>query len=165
MKNLIFAAPALIVTLALSASGQVKSVAAANNQNDAKPSADKPLAANASRARVMKPETPSASQFSSLGNAPILKTPVKTDFNGATEGSRTRRTVTGEKSDSLAGGATSSENRSPIVTGPGSVQAGIANHSNALMASTQLYRVGPKDVLDINLAGSQSRKVHPVYSS
>ena len=139
MKNLLFAAPALIATLAITTSGQVKSVAAANNQVISKPAATSKNPSNATRVRVLGQDTTSAAPAGNLSRAETAKTTAKADFDNYTETSRVRRA--NPPAEKLEPGP------SPL-SGP----------SNVLMASTQVYRVGPNDVLDIKLAGDPNRK-------
>src|SRR2546425_3305099 len=121
MKNLLLAPPALIATLAIIPSGQVKSVAAANSQAASKSVASK-NPTNATRVRVLGQDTTSAAPAGNLRGTET-KTTAKADFNNHTETSRVRRANP------------PAEKREPSpspVSGP----------SNVLMASTQVYRVG-----------------------
>ena len=139
MKNLLFAAPALIATLAITTSGQVKSVAAANNQAVSNSAAPIKNPTNGTRVRVLGQNTTSAAPAGNLSGTETTKTTAKADFNNHTETSRVRRAnPTAEKRE-----PSSSPASSP---------------SNLLMASTQIYRVGSNDVLDIRLGGNPNRK-------
>ena len=137
MKNLLFAASALIAMLAITASGQVKSVAAANNQA-ATNSAAINNPANGTRVRVLGQNTTSTSPAGNLSDTEITKT-AKADANNHTESSRVRR-------------ANSPAERREAGPSP------VSSPSNVLMASTQVYRVGPNDVLDIQLVGNPNRR-------
>jgi protein involved in polysaccharide export with SLBB domain len=139
MKNLLLAASALIATLAITTSGQVKSVAAANNQAASNSAATNKNPANGTRVRVLGQNTTSASPAGNLSDPEITKTTARADSNNHTETSRVRRANP------------PAEKREP---GP----SPVSGPSNVLMASTQVYRVGPNDVLDIQLAGSPGRK-------
>ncbi|MGI9066755.1 MAG: polysaccharide biosynthesis/export family protein [Pyrinomonadaceae bacterium] len=164
MKNLLLAAPVLIATLAITTSGQVKSVAASNNQTAPKPAATSKNSTNGSRVRVLGQDTTTAAR--NLNPAASLKTTAKVDFNNHTETSRVRRmTPPTEKAErGVASGteADSSNEKKPAAsanaTGLSSSPGLVSGPANALIASTQVYRIGPNDVLDIQLAGSPSRK-------
>jgi protein involved in polysaccharide export with SLBB domain len=167
MKNLLFAVPALIATLFITTSGQVKSVAAANNQTASKPAATSQNPSNGTRVRVLGQDTTAAAPSKSSGNiasAASLKTTAKADFNNHTETSRVRRTnpPTENVERSGAPGTGSSNEKKPVssanTTGSSSRSSLVSSPSNVLMASTQVYRIGPNDVLDIQLAGNPSRK-------
>jgi protein involved in polysaccharide export with SLBB domain len=138
MKNLFFAAPALIATLAITTSGQVKSVAVANNQAASKSAATNKNPTNGTRVRVLGQGTASAAPAGNLSDTATTKSTAKADFNNHSETSRIRRANP------------PAEKREPS---PRPVSA----PSNVLMASTQVYRVGPNDVLDIQLAGNSNR--------
>ena len=138
MKNLLFAAPALIATLAITTSGQVKSVAAANNQAASKSAVTSKNASNGTRVRVLGQDKASAAPAGNLSGTATTKTTAKADFYNHTETSRVRRANP------------PAEKREPS-TSP------VVSPSNVLMASTQVYRVGPNDVLDIQLAGNSNR--------
>jgi len=143
MKNLLFAASALIATLAITTSGQVKSVAAANNQAATNSAAANRNPANGTRVRVLGQNTTSTSPAGNLSDTEITKTTAKADANNHTENSRVRRANP------------PAERRGPV---PNPVPSPVPSPSNLLMASTQVYRVGPNDVLDIQLSGNSNRK-------
>lgn len=165
MKNLVFAAPALIATLAITTSGQVKSVAAANNQTASKPAATSQNPSNGTRVRVLRQDTTAAGPAGNLSGAATLKTNTKADLNNHTETSRVRRTNTPEKVEpsvvpGTKAGSSNEQKLAPSAntTGSSSGSSLISGSSNVLMASTQVYRIGPNDVLDIQLARTPSRK-------
>ncbi len=160
MKNLVLAVPALIAALALTSSAQVKSVAAANNQTTPKSAAKSQNPADASRLRIMGPSGATAAPAPAAGISAPSKTPEKFDFNNHPETSRVRRTgqPTGkEEGDAAYPGIGTSNEKNPASANPTGLIAG-SGPSNALMAATQIYRIGPNDVLDIQLAGNPSRK-------
>jgi protein involved in polysaccharide export with SLBB domain len=131
MRSPVFAALVLSASLAMTASAQVKSVAAANNQTN--PTlATGHTAVNATRARVLKSDS---SATSSKPAVPI-QGQTETNFNNHSDSSRLRRT------EALA--ATSDSAKKPLKI-------------SISTASTQVYRVGPGDVLDIQLADYPSR--------
>lgn len=162
MKNLVFTALILVPALAISASGQVKSVAAANSQSVSKSASATQSPANATRARVLGRDAKAAAPN---GNATIddtLQVRAKADFNNHTEAQRFRSTeIASDKSparvlpdSSRALGidpkplASNNTNASPSNS--------VANASPIATVSSQLYRVGVNDVLDIQLAENPS---------
>jgi len=160
MKKLVLAVPALIAALVTASSGQVKSVTAANNQTVSKPSPTSQGPSNASRVRVLGPDTVAGVPAGSAGSSGTSKTPAKADFNNHPETSRVRRTSQPIENAERGAVAPSNGNK-PALANTGSFVAGpspVSSASNALMASTQIYRIGPNDVLDIQLAGNPSRK-------
>lgn len=162
MKKLVLAVPAVIAALVITSSGQVKSVAAANNQNISKPSVTSQSSSNASRVRVLGQDAVGVAPAGSTGSPETLRTPTKTDFNNHAEISRVRRASQPiESADRSAVSGTGSGNGKSESGNTGAFTGGptpVSSASNALMASTQIYRIGPNDVLDIQLAGSPSRK-------
>lgn len=158
MKNLVFTALILIPALGISASGQVKSVAAANNQSVSKPAPPSQNPANATRARVLGRDTKGAAPNGNAALDDTLQAKAKPDFNNHTEAHRFRRTeVAADKApanvlpdSSRAKGinpkplASNNTNASPSNS--------VANSSSLATVSSQLYRVGINDVLDIQLA-------------
>jgi len=163
MKKLVLAVPALIAALVITSSGQVKSVTAANNQTTSKPSATNQSPSNASRVRVLGSDTVAGAPAGSLSSSGTSKAPAKTDLNNHPETSRVRRTnqpiENAERSGVPVSG--SLNDKKSVQADTGSFAGGpspVSSASNALMASTQIYRIGPNDVLDIQLAGNPSRK-------
>lgn len=158
MKNLVFTALILIPALGISASGQVKSVAAANNQSVSKPAPPSQNPANATRARVLGRDTKGGAPNGNAALDDTLQAKAKPDFNNHTEAHRFRRTeVAADKApanvlpdSSRAKGinpkplASNNTNASPSNS--------VANSSSLATVSSQLYRVGINDVLDIQLA-------------
>ncbi|MDQ2921263.1 MAG: polysaccharide biosynthesis/export family protein [Acidobacteriota bacterium] len=165
IKNLLFAVPALIATLVMTTSGQVKSVAAANNQTASKPAATSQNPSNGTRVRVLGQDTSAGAPSGNISTAATLNPTAKADFDNHTETSRVRRRNSlGEKENrSVAPGTDagpSNEKRSALAntTGSSSSSTLVSGSPNVLMASTQVYRIGPNDVLDIQLASNPSRK-------
>jgi len=159
MKSLTIAAFFLIATLATTTTGQVKSVAAANRNGSASATSNQ-SAANATRVRVLAREPKPAA---SVGSAQTFQAHAKPDFNQHAEAGRFRRS------------SDSSEKSSPNVP-PANSKSGTTNQkavsstnapatpSNAAMrssaipaAASQIYRVGVRDVLDIQLADNSSK--------
>jgi protein involved in polysaccharide export with SLBB domain len=162
MKNPIFALPLLIVALATTSFGQAKSVAVANNQSTSKPGATGQNPATSTRARVLRQDTEPALPSASTGNgAETPKPTTKADFNNHTEVSRVRRT--NQPAETVSRGTTVksvNEKSTDSANWAGSPTNSTAAPAagNPFMAATQVYRIGPNDVLDIQLAGSHSRK-------
>jgi protein involved in polysaccharide export with SLBB domain len=164
MKNLIFTAFTLIAALAISAtgtvSGQVKSVAAANNQSGSKPATPAQNPANATRARVLGQNPKVSVPDSSAAIDDTLQAKAKPDFNNHTEAGRFRRTgVISDKAspnvipDSSRAGAI---NLQPLASSANVSPSNSVNSSPIATVSSQLYRVGVHDVLDIQLADNSS---------
>lgn len=152
MKNLLFA-PVLIATLAIASFAQSKSVAATQ-----KPS-------NGTRVRVLgRDGTGSDAAPSTANGLATSRTTSKVDFNNHTETSRVRRTspVTenGARSVELASNEGSSDGDlfEKSTTEASSSSPLATTQPNLLMASTQVYRIGANDVLDIQLSGDSSRR-------
>jgi protein involved in polysaccharide export with SLBB domain len=161
MKKLVLAIPAMIALLAITSSAQVKSVAAANNQTTAKAPASSQNSSNASRVRVLGQDSAAIAPPAGSMSSEAAKAPNKQDFNNHTETSRVRRTSqpTEKAEGSTTSSSGSSNEKNPAnATGTTAGSTSIASPSNALMASTQIYRIGPNDVLDIQLTGNPSRK-------
>jgi len=162
MKKLVLALPVLIATLVITSSGQVKSVTAANNQTSSKSSAASESSTNASRVRVLGQDSGAGAPVGTLGSSGAPTTPVKTGFNNHPETSRVRRTsLSNDDAQPSAVPVVATINgKKPAL--PDTAAAGgpspVSSASNALMAATQVYRIGPNDVLDIQLAGNPSKK-------
>lgn len=156
MKIVNFSAPVFILILASAVAGQVKSAAAPGNSPAAKPTAGSQSPANATRSRVLKQEPALSARAGDISATPVLHAHAKTDSKVATEAGRLRRTSTstGESSDALAA-VTSSTRDLPVSNAPSSTVKMLPPVSPAL---TQLYRVGPLDVLDIQLVGNPARE-------
>jgi protein involved in polysaccharide export with SLBB domain len=156
MKIVKLSAPVFILILAGAVVGQVKSAAAPGNSPAAKPTAGSQSPANATRSRVLRQETTISTRAGDISTKPVLQAHAKTDSNGPTETGRLRRTSTSidQNSDSLA--AVTSNNRNlPVSNASLSTVKMLPAVSPAL---TQLYRVGPLDVLDIQLVGNPARE-------
>jgi polysaccharide export outer membrane protein len=137
MRSLVFAALVLSASLAMTASAQVKSVAAANTQASSITTATEHSSIYATRARVLK-QTPAVNTTTETPAGPAThQSQTETRFNNHSDLSRLRRTET-------VNAISDSAKKTPAKV---SVTA----------ASTQLYRVGPGDVLDIQLSNYPSR--------
>lgn len=179
MKTLVFAAFVLSASLAMTASGQVKSVAAANNQPSSKPAADQ-AASNATRVRVLRPNPKEVAVTASSSASSAPQTQERPGFNNHSAAARFRRSNSpGALPDSAnnISAALSPDGTSPNSVRPDAVTVGhsglkpagstskaIASVGNSMptasvpkAAPTQIYRVGPGDVLDIQLADNPGR--------
>ena len=136
MRSLVFAALVLSASLAMTVSAQVKSVAAANTQASTT-TATEHSSVYATRARVLKPNTPVGSSTAMQAGPAIHQNQTEASFNNHSDLSRLRRTE-----------AFTATPDSPKKT-PAKV--------SVTATSTQVYRVGPGDVLDIQLSNYPSR--------
>jgi protein involved in polysaccharide export with SLBB domain len=169
MKSPIFAAFVLSASLAMTTSAQVKSMAAANKQASNEPATSQ-TPANASRVRVVGQGPGAAAPRTSGSTAATLQPNTKPDFNNHSE-ARVRPNY-----NSAGAPVTRSEKLAPqsapvgLKTGHASLKpsssantttatARSVNFSPSPLAtvSTQIYRVGIRDVLDIQLADNPSR--------
>ena len=172
MKSLVFAALVLSASLVMTASGQVKSVAAANNQ-PSKPATDP---ANATRARVLRQDPNAVAATSKPAGSTAPQNQARTDFNNHSDAARYRRTNASPATTPDSGNKTSA-NAATDGSRPGNSSIGHsslkpANSTKAsplpakslatasvpiAAAATQVYRVGPGDVLDIRLTDNPGR--------
>ncbi len=156
MKNLFLAALVVSAVLEASAYAQVKSVAVAN-QPGAKTTAAPPQAATR-RARVLGQELQPASASGKIANNGILQAQAKSDFSSNLETSRANGgNAPAAASDSnKPASSPSSDNSTRSAanlksSSPASPSSATAAGASATAAATQVYRVGVKDVLDIQL--------------
>ena len=173
MKSLVFASLVLSAFLVMTASGQVKSVAVAN-QPSPKPATDQNPAGE-TRARVLRPATTVVSSTDKPAGSATSQAPTKTDFNNHSDGARRRTNVAaatpadstkripanasldGAKPESSRMGHSSLKPASS-TTRPVTSPANSATSASAIATtSTQVYRVGPGDVLDIQLTDNPGR--------
>jgi protein involved in polysaccharide export with SLBB domain len=168
MKNLVFAALVLSASLAVTASGQVKSVAAANKQPTSKTANASPTAnhtsVNSTRPRVSGQDSQPVPAGSIVSSGP-LQARARAEFNNHTEPARFRRVnissgaavdfpdkiTPSVPSTNSAKTSTATSNLKPSTTTAPANAATIVSAPIAA-ASTQVYRVGAKDVLDIQLS-------------
>src|SRR6185503_11838967 len=136
MRSPVFAALVLSASLAMTASAQVKSVAAANPQVSSTTTATEHSSVYATRARVLK-QTPPVNSTAETPAGLTQQAQTETSFNNHPNLSRLRRTE-------------------PVAAISDSAKKTAAKVS-ITAASTQLYRVGPGDVLDIQLSNYPSR--------
>lgn len=154
MKKLTFAASLLIVTLALTTSAQVKSVAAANSQPTSKSANPTQNPAGATRSRVLGRDAKQNAPGGNNAGAATLQATARADFNNHVEAARIRRPSS----------AAPDVSKLPTVklTPLASVSL-AASPSNSVApsavaaASSQVYRVGIRDVLDIQLIDNPSK--------
>jgi len=156
MKMLVFAALVVSASLTITASGQEKSVAAANKQVDSSLAADR-AAATATRARVMR-QTPD-----------LIATTAKprSDFNNHSEANHVNSSATALASESKTSPAVSTTDAkighsslkpagSPALMKPAPVKASPNPVTPVASGPTQVYRVGSGDVLDIQISAVPS---------
>jgi polysaccharide biosynthesis/export protein len=168
IKNLTFNAFILVAALAISATGtvsaQVKSVAAANNQSVSKPGTPAQNPANATRARVLGQDAKVSAPNTIVAIDDTLQAKAKPDFKNHTEARRFRRTgVISDKPSPNPNVLPESSraraiNLQPLASNSANVSLpnSVANTSPIATTSSQLYRVGVRDVLDIQLAENSS---------
>lgn len=172
MKSLIFAAILVSACLAMTTSAQVKSTAAANKQPDSQSTIDQtPI--SGSRVRVVgqgsKAATPSGNSSTNSTSTPSSAR-TKPDFNNHSEARI--RPVNVPPSASSPRVENSTPKNGPVgpKTGHSSLRpAGLTrttiapsnsvttSSSPVATVSSQIYRVGVRDVLDIQLADNPSR--------
>lgn len=151
MKNLIFAAAILMVAGANAVSGQVKSVAAASKPSST-PAIPVQSSPPASRARVLGNETSALNDQKPEAGSP--KTSAQDGLKNHPETARVRRT-----SDRLSVDANDLEATGTSSKAPAPPPSNLFPTVTAVtMASTQLYRIGPNDVLDIQISGNSPRE-------
>ena len=170
MKNVVFAALVLSASLAITASGQVKSVAVANNRPSSTTATRNQtpgqISSNATRASVISQDSEAVQAPRIIGSGTI-STRQKWDFKNHAEAARFR------PANASSGSAIDSSNKTTPAVSPddspdnskpdpakpksptttaalSNTVAGVA--STIATAPTQLYRVGIRDVLDIQLS-------------
>ncbi|HEV7797481.1 MAG TPA: polysaccharide biosynthesis/export family protein [Pyrinomonadaceae bacterium] len=179
MKIPAFTATILGVSLAVTTSAQVKSVAAANNQPTAKTAAANQTGGqapikiqghtlpNAMRARVMGPDAKSV-PAGSIVSSGALQARDKPDFNNHTGAARLRRAdsllaAPLDSADKATPNASLDDSKTDASNFKSSTASllptnTVANVSPTIAnAWTQVYRVGVRDVLDIQLSDLPGR--------
>jgi protein involved in polysaccharide export with SLBB domain len=169
MKSLVFAALVLSACLAMTASGQVKSVAAANRQASSK-SVMVQTPANATRARVLGQDPAKlVSPTKNAASSAAQPTETKPDFNHSAARYRRANFSSALSTDSVGKtsvnaaadrstiGHSSLKPISPITTI--ALQSTTASIASAPIAAalTEIYRVGVGDVLDVKLSDNPAR--------
>ena len=173
MKSLVFAALVLSASLAMTASGQVKSVAAANNQPSSKTATDP---ANATRARVLSQDRSVIATTGKPVGSTAPKSQARADFNNHSDAARYRRanapavTPADSANKTSANASPDGSRTSNLSIGHSSLKPASSTKTSTLpakstasasipmaTAATQIYRVGPGDVLDIRLADNPGR--------
>lgn len=170
----------LVAALATTASGQVKSVAAANKQPDSKPAGTNRSPAGATRARTFGQEARTPASTENVG-ADKLQSRARPGFNNHTETPRPR-SVDANTPATLNGGAPPARTPQSASAAPGHtslrpvvsnvsavtnlskgaaatppVNVAAVTTSPSVTAATNVYRVGVRDVLDIQLKDNSSR--------
>lgn len=161
MKSLTFPAFALIALSGMTALGQVKSVAVANNPAASNSGAASESAGNTTRARVLGQDQKAVLPGETLASA--AKPPAYGNhsdvarFRGANSGveASTEKASPGVAGDDTKVGGSS---RKASVSNNTAAPANAALARDAIATvSSQTYRVGARDVLDIRLADNLSR--------
>jgi protein involved in polysaccharide export with SLBB domain len=167
MKMLVLATLVLCASLATTASGQAKSVAAANNQEASKLATDQ-SPASATRARVLKrtPEvaTTTAKPKSDFNNhSEVNRLLIPNTASATTSANKIPASVsaagsnTGHSSLKPAGGPVTTRARSSVnTTAAPRVNVVPTTSAPVATAATQIYRVGSGDVLDIQISANPS---------
>lgn len=145
MKNLIFAITILIAAFANAATAQVKSVAAAN-KSASKPATPSQSPAPPTRARILGNEgvTPEATDTAAI------QTANQAGLKNHPETARLRRA---SENPAVHTKPSLPDNNHPQT--PSNLFSTLTPVS---MASTQVYRVGPNDVLDIQIGGNSQKE-------
>ena len=165
MKSLTFAALAVIASLALTASGQVKSVAVANNHSASKSPPTNHGTANVTRIRVLEQDKKTVPTGESLASSATSQAYSRSDFTNHSELVRVRRAngspgVSADKASSNAATENSKPGASslkPATNTPALPTNSVANGAAVRTLPSQIYRVGVNDVLDIKLSDDPSR--------
>jgi protein involved in polysaccharide export with SLBB domain len=154
MKKLTIAASLLTVTLALTTSAQVKSVVVANSQPTLKSAKTTQNPAGATRARVLGRDAKQKAPGGNNVGAATLQTNARADFNNHSEAARVRRTTSAAPDVSKL--ATVKLTPPASASSPASPSNSVAPSAKAV-APSQVYRVGIRDVLDIQLIESPGK--------
>jgi protein involved in polysaccharide export with SLBB domain len=161
MKNVLIAPFALIAIAGVTTYGQVKSVSAANNQPGAMTTAPTPNSANATRTRVLgRDAKPSLPGSYIARNVSVHSKP---DNNHSESYGFRRVEVNSDKSviglpivnKDVSG--TEPTNSKPSSTDAPATTSGASPILPVATAPSQVYRVGIRDVLDIQLDDNPSR--------
>ncbi len=160
MKNLIIATAVLIIASATQTSAQVKSVAVLNKPLASKPSSVNPAPPGGTRARVLRSEAKGIASRNTDAT-PIQPLP-KPDLKNHTETARLRRisdAAEQKQAKPLNAEATTESHTSAAANNATLESTNLSATPTAVsIASTQIYRVGANDVLDIQIAGKPSRE-------
>lgn len=173
MKNLTSAACVLLLsltalvtlgTLSSTVCAQVQSVAAANKQPAPKPpttAANSANRTNATRARILGQDA-KATAAGNTGSGPNLQPNVKPSGKNTTNTSlaRVANTTTNNPSANLPSNRarTVSNTTAKPAANNSSVSPLGASFNTSVPANSQIYRIGVRDVLDIQLAGQSTRQ-------
>ncbi len=162
MKSLMFASFTLIASLVLTTSAQVKS-GAVNNHTSAKPTRSQ-ARAKTTRARVAGHEAKETMPSANVTRDTTLQVPPKSNFSGS-ESARLHPTNAAAKNetpsssnDHLRTGQTIPKPAGSTKTAPSSSNS-LPNATSFPLSpnASQIYRVGVRDVLDIQLPDIASR--------
>jgi protein involved in polysaccharide export with SLBB domain len=156
MKNLVITALFVMTALASSAAAQVKSVAVANKPPTSQPPVVNSNTGAGTRARVFGVDPKSSNKTESE----IRTAPPQTELKNHNEAARVRRASDSiDMQPALNPPATknSKKGSSPTAIAPQPSNL-FTNYSAVSMASTQVYRVGINDVLDIQIEGNAGKE-------
>ncbi len=163
MKKLVFLTGAIVVTLTMlagSALAQVQSVAAANRQPATKTSAgdqSQPSRTNATRARVLGQESKTSRNAAPV-ETPNFQAHAEKVSKYSSEPTSVAAPVASTETAAL--NATANRARTVSEKTPVGGMAALSKAANTIVPATasQHYRVGIRDVLDIQLAGQSGKE-------
>jgi protein involved in polysaccharide export with SLBB domain len=158
MKKLSFASLVLVATLAMTASGQVKSVAAANNQSIPKSKGISPNSANATRVRVLGQNAkPKPTLSGNTDSAASLQAHAKSAYQRPRAAIEVASTNVAPN-DAKFGPSQVDPRAASFDNNTTALPSNSVGNSTSMTALSQLYRVGVRDVLDIRLSENSSRE-------
>lgn len=164
MKNLTIAPFVLIGAVAITASGQVKSVTAANSQPGSKTAMPSQNPLKATRVRVLGPDAKAAAPGGNVATSTLQVSP-KSDYNNHSKAVAARRSSASADNSfpsvtttTVALGSNKTANVKPGASSNASLLAPVTNPTSpTATVPSQVYRVGINDVLDIQLADTPTR--------
>ncbi len=155
MKTLTIGSFALIASLTTTAYGQVKSVAAANNHVSAKSVTTSQAPANGTRVRVVGEQPGLTSESgNALGDATVTaraKSSLNSHSDSVSPTSASDSASTTSNDHFRIGHASLKPVISTGTASSSSATTTAVTNSSNTMLSTQIYRVGVRDVLDVQL--------------
>lgn len=170
MKNLTIAPFVLIATMAVTTNGQVKSVSSANKKPGSMTTMPARKPAEGTRVRVFgqdpKTGAPGANAIGNIATA-TPQSRAKSDFNNHTQAVASRLgnstlnksfpNITTLVVESGAASKVGTGNAKPAAPSNTSPASGANTNSPNTAVSSQIYRVGINDVLDIQLADDPNK--------
>lgn len=165
MKSLTITAFSLIASLAMTTPGQVKSVATANNHTSAKQNARSQAPANTTRVRIVRPDAKLATTNRNVAGDMALQAHAKFDINNNSESAGLRPISISSKKAALTASRDRLRIGHTVLKPAGSINltptsthsASSASAAPIATVSSQIYRVGIRDVLDIQLPDNPGR--------